>query len=497
MLLLGVGIGYYLRLLVALGKRRSIEIDIKQMMVGAKEEAQRITEEAKKKSEEQLANLKEEEKKKEQEFRETEKRLIKKDEFLDVRQIEVNKEVEDIKTKVEEIKKIQEKVSKIEEERIIELERTAKLTEEEAKNELLKDVEKKYEEDILIKIQKLENNNEEKLDQRAKDILATSIQRLASSTASELMTTVVSIPNNEIKGKIIGKEGRNIRAFERAAGVELIVDDTPGSIVISSFDPIRRQVARLALENLILDGRIQPAKIEELVEKAKEEINKIIREKGEQAVYECGIFNFDPRIVAIIGRLYFRTSYGQNVLQHSIEMAHIAGMIAEELGADVAVAKAGALVHDIGKALDHEVQGTHVEIGMRILQKFGADERVIAAMKSHHGDYPYETIEAVIVQTADAISGGRPGARRDSVENYLKRLQELEALVNAFPAVEKSYALQAGREIRIFVTPEKISDAEAKLMARDIAIKIEQELKYPGEIKVTMIRETRIIEYAR
>ena len=497
MLLLGVGIGYYLRLIIALGKRRSIEIDIKQMMVAAKEEAQKITDEAKKKSEEQLTTLKEEEKKKEQEFKETEKRLIKKDEFLDARQVEIDKEVENIKVRIEEVKKIQEKVSKIEEEKKIELERVAKLTEGEAKEELLRDIERKYEEDILIKIQKLENTNEEKLDRRAKDILATSIQRLASSTASELMTTVVAIPNNEIKGKIIGKEGRNIRAFERASGVELIVDDTPGSIVISSFDPVRRQVARLALENLILDGRIQPAKIEELVEKAKEEINKIIKEKGEQAVYECGIFNFDPRIVAIIGRLYFRTSYGQNVLQHSIEMAHIAGMLAEELGADVAIAKAGALVHDIGKALDHEVQGTHIEIGIRILQKFGADERVITAMKSHHEDYPYETIEAIIVQTADAISGGRPGARRDSVENYLKRLQELEALVNAFPAVEKSYALQAGREIRIFVTPEKISDPEAKLMARDIAIKIEQELKYPGEIKVTLIRETRIIEYAR
>ena len=496
-LFLGAGIGYYLRLIIALGKRRSIEIDIKQMMVGAKEEAQKITDEAKKISETKLAELKEEERKKEHEFKETEKRLIKKDEFLDSRQVEVNKEAEGIKLKVEEIKKIQEKVSKIETEKIAELERVAKLTEVEAKDELLKDIEKKYEEDILVRIQKLENTNEEKLDRRAKDILATSIQRLASSTASELMTTVVSIPNNEIKGKIIGKEGRNIRAFERASGVELIVDDTPGSIVISSFDPIRRQVARLALENLILDGRIQPAKIEELVEKAKEEINKIIKEKGEQAVYECGIFNFDPRIIAIIGRLYFRTSYGQNVLQHSIEMAHIAGMLAEELGADVAIAKAGALVHDIGKALDHEVQGTHVEIGMRILQKFGADERIITAMKSHHEDYPYETIESIIVQTADAISGGRPGARRDSVENYLKRLQELEALVNAFPAVEKSYALQAGREIRIFVTPEKISDAEARLMAHDVAVKIEQELKYPGEIKVTMIRETRIIEYAR
>ena len=496
-LLLGVGIGYYLRLIIALGKRRSIEIDIKQMMVGAKEEAQKITDEAKSKSEERLNELKEEEKKKEVEFKETEKRLIKKDELLDARQTEIDKEVENIKLKVEEIKKIQEKVVIIEEEKRGQLERIAKLTEEEAKEELLKDIEKKYEEDILIRIQKFENNNEEKLDRRAKDILATSIQRLASSTASDLMTTAISIPNNEIKGKIIGKEGRNIRAFERAAGVELIVDDTPGSIVISSFDPVRRQVARLALENLILDGRIQPAKIEELVEKAKEEINKIIKEKGEQAVYECGIFNFDPRIVAIIGRLYFRTSYGQNVLQHSIEMAHIAGMIAEELGADVAIAKAGALVHDIGKALDHEVQGTHIEIGLRILQKFGADERIITAMKSHHEDYPYETIEAVIVQTADAISGGRPGARRDSVENYLKRLQELEALVNAFPAVEKSYALQAGREIRMFVTPEKISDAEAKLMAREIATKIEQELKYPGEIKVTLIRETRVIEYAR
>ncbi len=497
MLLLGVGIGYYLRLIIALGKRRSIEIDIKQMMVGAKEEAQKIVDEAKVKYEERITELKIEEKKKETEFKETEKRLIKKDEFLDTRQMEVNREVENIKSKVEEIKKIQEKVVKIEEEKRSELERVSRLSESEAKEELLKDIEKKYEEDILVRMSKLENTNAEKLDRRAKDILATSIQRLASSTASELMTTIVTIPNNEIKGKIIGKEGRNIRAFERASGVELIVDDTPGSIIISSFDPIRRQVARLALENLILDGRIQPAKIEELVEKAKEEINRIIKEKGEQAVYECGIFNFDPRIVAIIGRLYFRTSYGQNVLQHSIEMAHIAGMLAEELGADVAIAKAGALVHDIGKALDHEVQGTHIEIGMRILQKFGADERIITAMKSHHEDYPYETIESIIVQTADSISGGRPGARRDSVENYLKRLQELEALVNAFESVEKSYALQAGREIRVFVTPEKISDAESKLMARDIAIKIEQELKYPGEIKVTVIRETRIIEYAR
>jgi len=496
-LVLGVVVGYYLRLIIALGKKRSIEIDIKQMMIGAKEEAQRITDEAKAKAEEKIAKVLEEEKRKEVEFKETEKRLIKKDELLDSRQVEIDKEIENIKLKTEEVKKISERVQTIEEEKRAELERVSKLTQDEAKEELFKEIEKKYEEDFLVRMVKLENSNEEKLERRAKDILATSIQRLAASTASDLMVTTVAIPNNEIKGKIIGKEGRNIRAFERASGVELIVDDTPGSIVISSFDPVRRQVARLALENLILDGRIQPAKIEELVDKAKEEINKIIKEKGEQAVYECGIFNFDPRIVAIIGRLYFRTSYGQNVLQHSIEMAHIAGMLAEELGADVAIAKAGALVHDIGKALDHEVQGTHVEIGMRILQKFGADERIITAMKSHHEDYPYETIESIIVQTADAISGGRPGARRDSVENYLKRLQDLEALVNGFDSVEKSYALAAGREVRVFVTPEKITDVEAKLMAREIAQKIEQELKYPGEIKVTMIRETRIIEYAR
>jgi ribonuclease Y len=288
-----------------------------------------------------------------------------------------------------------------------------------------------------------------------------------------------------------------VSSFGIATGVELIVDETPGNIVISSFDPVRRQVARLALENLILDGRIQPAKIEEMVAKATEDINKIIKQKGEEAVFECGVYNFDPRVIAILGRLYFRTSYGQNVLQHSIEMAHIAGMLAEELGADVAIAKAGALVHDIGKALDHEVQGTHIDIGIRILQKFGADPRVIVAMKSHHDDCPHESIEAVIVQTADIISGGRPGARRDSVENYLKRLQELEALVNAFNGVEKSYALSAGREVRIFVTPEKVNDVEARDMARSIAQKIEAELKYPGEIKVTVIRENRIIEFAR
>ncbi len=493
----GAGIGYYLRILIAQGQRSGVDIEIKQMLIGAKEEASRIADEARKKSEEKAEELKTLEKEKEVEFKKTEDRFIKKEELLDARQTEIDREVENLKSKALELETVKKEAEALDAKKVVELERIAKLSTEDAKEELMRTLEKNSEEDFLVRLQKLESASEEKLDRRARDILATSIQRLASSTASEYMTTIVNIPNEELKGKIIGKEGRNIRAFERASGVELIVDDTPGSIVISSFDPVRRQVARLALENLVLDGRIQPAKIEELVQKAQEEINKIIKEKGEQAAYECGIFNFDPRIIAILGRLYFRTSYGQNVLQHSVEMTHVAGMLAEELGADVAIAKAGALVHDIGKALDHEVQGTHIEIGIRILQKFNADPRVINAMKSHHDDYPHASVEAVIVQTADIISGGRPGARRDTVENYLKRLQELEALVNNFDGVEKTYALSAGREVRVFVTPEKLTDMESKELARNIALKIEQELKYPGEIKVTVIRETRVIEFAR
>ncbi len=496
-LVAGVGLGYYLRVIISLGQKGSMELEIKQIMLGAKEEAQRVLDEAKKKAEEKTEESQQSAAKKEEEFKQTEHRLIKKEELLDARQVEIDKEVENVKIKVEEVKKIKERIDNIEAEKESELEKIAHLSVEDAKGVLFKNIESRYEEDLLVRMQKMEVANTEKLDRRAKDIIAASINRLASSTASEMMTTSVNIPNDEVKGKIIGKEGRNIRAFERAAGVELIIDETPGAIVISSFDPVRRQVARLALENLILDGRIQPAKIEEVVVKAQEDINKIIKDKGDQAVYECGIFNLDPRIVAIIGRLYFRTSYGQNVLQHSIEMAHIAGMLAEELGADIQIAKAGALVHDIGKALDHEVQGTHIDIGIRILQKFGADPRIITAMKSHHDDCPHESIEAVIVQTADMISGGRPGARRDSVENYIKRLQDLEALAKSFEGVEKSYALSAGREIRIFVTPEKLSDIQSKDLAHDIAKKIEQELTYPGEIKVTVIRENRVIEYAR
>jgi len=495
--LVGIVFGYFLRWIISLGKRGSMELEIKQMSLSAKEEAQRIVEEADKKAKELVAKAEAEEKEKETQFEKTQERLIKKEELLDKRQVDLDAQSEDLKKHIAEVKEMREKAEEKDTQKQAELERITGLSKEEAKEELLGAVEKQYENDLMVRIQKLETEADERLDRKAKDILTTSVQRLANSTANEMMGTTVNLPSDDVKGKIIGKEGRNIRAFERAAGVDVIIDDTPGTITVSSFDPVRRQIARVALENLILDGRIQPARIEEQVEKAREDINKIIKKKGEEAVYECGVFGIDPRAVSILGRLHFRTSYGQNVLQHSIEMAHIAGMLAEELGADVQVAKAGALFHDIGKAVDHEVTGTHVEIGRRILQKFGVSNAIIQAMQSHHEEYPYETPESIIVQAADAISGGRPGARRDTVENYLKRLEELEAIADSFTGVDKSYALQAGREIRIFVTPDDVSDYEAKKMAHDVAKRVEEELKYPGEIKVHVIRESKAIEYAR
>ncbi|MBU6426694.1 ribonuclease Y [Patescibacteria group bacterium] len=493
----GVAIGYYLRLIISLGKKGSMELEIKEMLLAAKEEAKKITMDAEAKGLKVLEDARSEIKVKEDKVHQNEERLIKKEDLLDKRQGDLDREVEAVKQRVAEIKTIREQADKLEEHRKQELEKISKMSASEARDELVKLVEEQSEQDLLARMGKLESQGEEMLENRAKDILAISIQRLATSVASDIMSTVVPIPSDDIKGKVIGKEGRNIKAFERISGTEVLVDDTPGAITISSFDPVRRHVARVALEELIKDGRIQPARIEQVVEKAKQDVNKTIKEKGEQAAYECGVLGLDPRILLILGRLNFRTSYGHNVLQHSIEMAHIAGMIAEELGANVQVAKAGALLHDIGKALDHEVSGTHVEIGRRILQKFGAPEEVIKAMQAHHEEYPYETIESRIVQTADAISGARPGARRDNIENYLKRLGDLEALANSFPGIEKSYALQAGREIRIFVKPETIGDLEAKNLARDIAMKIEKDLKYPGEIKVNVIRETRAVEFAR
>ncbi|MBX4200066.1 ribonuclease Y [Candidatus Parcubacteria bacterium] len=493
----GIGFGYLLRLIIALGKKGSMELDIKQMELKAREEAQVIIDEAEEQSKEVLERAEVSIHEREERIQKAEDRLIKKEEFLDKRQTDIDKEVEAIKERIDEIETLRDDADKLLSARTKELSRISKLSLDEARNELVKTLEEENEEDLRVRMQKLETQGEEKLASRAQEILATAIQRLATTVSGEIMATSVPLPTDEIKGKIIGKEGRNIKAFERATGVEVIVDDTPGSITLSSFDPVRRAVAKLALDNLIQDGRIQPAKIEEFVDKARVEVNKIIKERGEAAAFEAGVYNLDPKILAILGRLHFRTSYGQNVLEHSIEMAHLSGMIAEELGANVAVAKTGSLLHDIGKALDHEVQGTHVEIGRKILQKFGVSEDIIKAMQAHHGEYPYETVESIIVQTADAISGGRPGARRDTVENYLKRLLDLEHIAGSFEGVEKAYALQAGREIRVFVIPEKISDLEAKKLAREIAVRIERELKYPGEIKVNVIREARAIEFAR
>jgi len=493
----GIGIGYFLRLIITLGKRGSLELEIRKMRLDAEERAKKITEEAEQKAKEKEARLSSEFKERERDLKQTEERLVRKEELLDKRQTNLEAESESLTKKQADVQEAKEKADGLVHAQQEKLEKVANLSAEEAKNDLIKSIEKQYETDLEGRMRKLEISGNERLEQRAKEILTTSVHRLGNSVVSDVLATTMTLPNDEIKGKIIGKEGRNIRAFERATGVDVIVDDTPGTITLSSYDPIRRQIARIALENLILDGRIQPAKIEEMVKKAEEEINTIIKKKGSEAAYEARVPNLDPKLLMILGRLYFRTSYGQNVLDHSVEVAHLAGMLAVELGANEATARAGALFHDIGKAVDHEVPGTHVEIGRRILQKFGIDEAVVKAMQAHHEEYPYETPESMIVQVADAISGGRPGARRDSVENYIKRLTELEAIANTQPGVEKSYAIAAGREIRVIVKPEAITDLEARKLARDIADKIEKELQYPGEIKVSVIRETRVIEYAR
>src|SRR3989338_1043837 len=496
-LLVGAGIGYFIRQLVAAQRASSIETRLKKLVEDARTEAKETLLTAKEKSAKVLEEAKNEERDRLKEIRRLEERMLEREGSIDRRIEDARKKEQETEHRIEKVRVLKTEWEARKEQAEKELERISGLSREDAVKELSAEIEKNHSEDIMARVKKMEQTGAEELERRAKDILATLIQRLASATTSEVTTTAVAIGSDDLKGKIIGREGRNIKALERAAGVEIIVDETPGAIIISGFEPIRRQIAKSALEALIQDGRIQPARIEEAVEKAGEDIEKQIKQAAEQAAYEVGIFDLDPRLLTLLGRLRFRTSYGQNVLQHSVEMTHLAAMLAEELGADVAIAKKGALLHDIGKAVDHEVTGTHVEIGRRILQKFGIDKRVIQAMQSHHEEYPYETIESIIVQTVDAISASRPGARRDSVENYLKRLEELEKIATSFDGIEKAYAISAGREIRIFVTPEKVSDFEARELARKIAQQVEAELKYPGEIKVHVIRETRVVEYAR
>ena len=493
----GIALGYVLRVLIGLAQRGSIELDIKHKLLQAKEQAAKIIADAEFRGEvaetERLAPVEEREEK----LMAREERLALREEFLDSRQRDLDEKEVEVRGREQQALHAKNEAESLTVQRSKELAKVAHLSEDKAREELFSEIERAHEEAILLRLQKLAANGRERLEDKARSILTNTIHRLGNAVNAEVMSLSVALPTDEVKGKIIGKEGRNIKAFERATGVDVLIDDVPDKITLSSFDPLRRAIAKIALEKLIQDGRIQPAKIEETVEKTKAEIAEIIRQKGEAAAYETGVIGLEPKLTVLLGRLHFRTSYGQNVLSHSIEMAHIAGMLAHELEADPVIARTAALLHDIGKAVDHEVQGTHVEIGRRILEKFGVDKRIIIAMQSHHDEHPYESPEAVIVQVADAISASRPGARRDTVDRYLERLGDLERLAATFPGVEKVYAIAAGREIRIFVNPGKVSDLAMHTLARNIAKRIQEELRYPGEIKVNIIRENRVVEFAR
>ena len=493
----GIAIGYLLSLYLTNKKISSARNKAENMLGEAKNKAQELILEAKDKGLKLLEESKKEEQTRNQQLVRIETMVAKREDDLDNKTKDLEKLKQQLVSKLEDLENVKSELERKNQAQIVELEKITGMRKDEAKAILMKKIEEDSKDDLYQQMRKMEQVNGEELDRKAREILTLAIQRYAGSHIADATTTVVSLPSDEVKGKIIGKEGRNIKTIERLTGVDIIIDDTPETLVISGFDPVRRQVGKLAIEKLIADGRIHPAKIEEMVEKAKAEINEKIRQAGEAALFEVGVGVVDPKLVYLLGRLAFRTSFGQNVLLHSIEMAHVSGMLATELGADIMVSKKGALFHDIGKAVDHEVQGTHVEIGRKLLQKFGMDEKVIRAMESHHEEYPYSSLESRIVQSADAISAARPGARRDTVEIYLKRLEDLEKIAGSFDGVEKSYAIQAGRELRIFVTPTKIDDLSAVKLARDIAKRIESEMKYPGEIKVNVIRETRAIEYAR
>jgi len=457
----------------------------KEALLKAQDKALAIIDEAKK-----------EESNRRNEISDLQKRLEQRENSFSQKLLDLQDKQQKLYDKVAEVQEIKEKIKKVKEEQEAKIEALSGITKEDAKEMLIKSVEEKSAEDLMVRLRKLEEGSEDKIEEKARDLLALAMQRMVSSYTVELTTTTVDLPSDEMKGRIIGREGRNIKAIENMTGVEIIVDDTPNAITISGFSLIRRHIAKKTLDYLIKDGRIHPTKIEDAVEAAKKEIAVDIKKAGEEAMYEVGVTGFDPKLVQIIGRLKYRTSYGQNALRHSIEVAHLSAMLAEELGADVTLAKKGGLLHDIGKAVDHEVQGNHTEIGRDIAKKFNLPAEIIAPIETHHDDKP-ATLISVIVKVADAISSARPGARSDNYENYLQRLEELEKLALSFEGVEKVYAIQAGREVRVFVQPDKINDMESYNLARDIAKKIESELKYPGEIKVNVIREMRVTEYAR
>ena len=488
--LVGVLAGYFLRLAQATRRKNSAEEQTKRRLAEAETEAKEIIVEAKDKAASLLVESKNEEKERKGQLLALENRLLQREEMLDKRLVSLDEEEKTVKQRTAELASAEAEVAELRNKTVGELERVGGLSGEAAREELFKQIREKNVQELAQLLQKLDKDRREEIEKKSMEIITIALQRFARSHVAEVTTSAFPLAGGEdLKGKIIGREGRNIRALERATGVEFVIDETPDSIIISSFDPYRREVARLALAKLVKDGRIQPAKIEEKVEEAKQELQKRIQ--------EIGVYDLPKEIVQLVGRLHFRTSYGQNVLTHSVEMAHVASMMAAELGLNVEVAKKGALLHDIGKAIDHEVEGTHVELGRKILKKYDIAEEVIQAMQSHHEDYPYATPEAYVVTAADVLSAARPGARRDNVENYIKRLGDLEKIALEFPGVKQAYAISAGRELRVFVTPEKIDDFRALELAREIANRIQSELKYPGEIKVNVIREMRAVEYAR
>lgn len=426
-----------------------------------------------------------------------EKRVLNKEEAVEKKADALDKKESSLKSKEEELAETKEKVDKLSEQRVQELERISGLTSEQAKEYLLKTVEEEIKIETAKLVKELEVQAKEEADKKAKELVINAIQKCATDHVSETTISVVSLPNDEMKGRIIGREGRNIRTLESLTGVDLIIDDTPEAVVLSGFDPIRREVARIALEKLVVDGRIQPTRIEEMVHKAQKEVETMIREEGESATLEVGVHGIHPELVKLLGKMKFRTSYGQNALKHSIEVAHLSGLLAAELGLDVRVAKRAGLLHDIGKAVDHEMEGTHIQLGVDLCRKYKESATVINAVEAHHGDVEPETLVACIVQAADAISAARPGARRETLEAYTNRLKQLEDITNSYEGVDKSFAIQAGREIRVMVIPEKVTDADMVLMAREISKQIETELEYPGQIKVNVVRESRAIDYAK
>ncbi len=490
-------LGYYVRLSVARRFQSTLEHKVQGQLEAAKSEAKEVILAAQDKVASLLSEAQKEERERKQELRRLEERLLKKEDSLESRAKEVEEESRQLTSETEAIHKKEEDLKKIEEKTVKELENISGLTKEEALKRIFEEIQSSNRQELANLLSRLEREKKEAIEAKSLEIITTAIQRYARSSIADVTTSVVNLPDEELKGKIIGREGRNIRAFERLTGVEVVIDETPESIVLSSYDPLRREIAKLALEKLIKDGRIQPVKIEEKVEEARQELEERIKKIGEEAVYEVGILDLPKEIIYLLGRLNFRTSYGQNVLNHSIEMTHIAGTMAAELGLRVDVTKKAALLHDIGKAIDHEVEGTHVEIGRKLLKKYGIDEEIIKAMEAHHDEYPYAIPEAYIVAAADAISAARPGARRDTLEKYLRRLEDIEKTVLAFDGVKQAYAVSAGREVRVFVVPEKIDDFGAFQLAKNIASKIQSDVQYPGEIKVTVIREVKAVEYAR